>query len=482
MIHETSTLAIAVFLAFVAVTLGLSFYLGKKAKSSAGYFAAHGQIPWFVNGVAFAGDYLSAASFLGICGMIAFYGYDGFLYSIGYLAGWVVALFVVAEPMKRLGKFTFADALNTRFNSPRHQAGRRREHAGREHVLSDSADGRRRRAGAAAVGPAALGGRGDGRRGGDLHRRDRRHGVDHLGAVHQGLAAGGVQHGADGADSRTAAFDATARAASRSANDRQAGRTGKMLVNGLPHGDGPGEGQLRPVGARQPLAGRRRRRPARSARWSSSARSSRARSCCTRRKTTQDRRRLDDDDLLRRSRRPAARSCGRASSPTFTGIRSDKLFDKLNFISLMLALFCGTASLPHILIRYYTVKDEAAARKSTIVGIACIGFFYVLTLYMGLGAMTSGALDVTDSNMAAPLLGPQLQRAVVRDHLGDRVHDGAGHGERADPGVGRRGDARPAGKLRRGAPDRSRAGAASPRSRRSSSASSRSCWASCSRS
>jgi cation/acetate symporter len=118
LIYERSTLAIVVFLAFVAVTLGLSTYLGKKAKSSAGYFAAHGQIPWFVNGVAFAGDYLSAASFLGICGMIAFYGYDGFLYSIGYLAGWVVALFVVAEPMKRLGKFTFADALNSRFNSP----------------------------------------------------------------------------------------------------------------------------------------------------------------------------------------------------------------------------------------------------------------------------------------------------------------------------------------------------------------------------
>lgn len=90
--------------------------------------------------------------------------------------------------------------------------------------------------------------------------------------------------------------------------------------------------------------------------------------------------------------------------PTFKGIRSGKLFDKLNFLSLMLALFCGTASLPHILIRYYTVKDESAARKSTIVGIACIGFFYVLTLYMGLGAMTSGALDPTDSNMAAPLL------------------------------------------------------------------------------
>jgi cation/acetate symporter len=84
--------------------------------------------------------------------------------------------------------------------------------------------------------------------------------------------------------------------------------------------------------------------------------------------------------------------------------RFRQMLPSINFLSLMLALFCGTASLPHILIRYYTVKDQASARKSTIVGIGSIGFFYVLTLYMGLGAMTSGALDVTDTNMAAPLL------------------------------------------------------------------------------
>src|ERR1043165_4369880 len=106
-----------VFAFFVGTVLGLSFYLGKKAKSAKGYFAAHGQIHWAVNGVAFAGDYLSAASFLGICGMIAFYGFDGFLYSIGFLAGWIVALLVIAEPLKRLGKFTFADALDSQFNS-----------------------------------------------------------------------------------------------------------------------------------------------------------------------------------------------------------------------------------------------------------------------------------------------------------------------------------------------------------------------------
>ena len=94
--------------------------------------------------------------------------------------------------------------------------------------------------------------------------------------------------------------------------------------------------------------------------------------------------------------------------PKFAGIRGDDIKGKLNFLSLMLALFCGTASLPHILIRYYTVKDESSARKSTIVGIASIGFFYVLTLYLGLGAMTSGAMDVTDSNMAAPLLAKSM--------------------------------------------------------------------------
>src|SRR5438128_6726313 len=110
-------MAVVVFAIFVAFVLGISFYLGSRAKSAKGYFAAHRQVGWFVNGIAFAGDYLSAASFLGICGMIAFFGYDGFLYSIGYLAGWVVALFVIAEPIKRLGKYTFADALDSKFNS-----------------------------------------------------------------------------------------------------------------------------------------------------------------------------------------------------------------------------------------------------------------------------------------------------------------------------------------------------------------------------
>jgi cation/acetate symporter len=92
------------------------------------------------------------------------------------------------------------------------------------------------------------------------------------------------------------------------------------------------------------------------------------------------------------------------NSPTFKGLRSGSVLDRVDFVSLMLALFLGTASLPHILIRYYTVKDVRSARLSTVVGIGAIGTFYVLTLYLGLGAMTGGMLDTSDSNMAAPLL------------------------------------------------------------------------------
>ncbi len=78
--------------------------------------------------------------------------------------------------------------------------------------------------------------------------------------------------------------------------------------------------------------------------------------------------------------------------------------ERLDFLSLMLALFLGTAALPHILIRYYTVPNPASARKSTIVAIAAIGFFYILTLFMGLGAMINGVVNPADSNMSAPLL------------------------------------------------------------------------------
>ena len=125
---------------------------------------------------------------------------------------------------------------------------------------------------------------------------------------------------------------------------------------------------------------------------------------------------------------PGSRVLRPGEHPRFKGIRSDEPLDKLNFLSLMLALFCGTASLPHILIRYYTVKDAAAARKSTIVGIASIGFFYVLTLLHGPRG-DDQRLDGCDQQQhGRSAAGPQHERMAVRDHLGHRLHDRAGNG------------------------------------------------------
>jgi cation/acetate symporter len=397
--HETSALAIGVFLVFVAATLALSFYLGKKAKSSAGYFAAHGQIPWFVNGVAFAGDYLSAASFLGICGMIAFYGYDGFLYSIGFLAGWVVALFVVAEPMKRLGKFTFADALNARFNSPgiKLAAGVSTLAVSVFYLIPQMV-------GAGILVQPLLG-------------LPHWAGVLIVGAVvitivvTAGMVSTTWVQFIKG--SLLVIFSAVltvlilvrgfhARTGPVETQTIVQRADGQTFVNGRALGTGPDQSRLPPVAfvSRLP-GGASETGPLSPLEFFSTLQQSEV--VLTTAKTTQE---ADGSTVTTYEPRPTPGSQillpGKHSM--FEGIRSGDFSHKLNFISLMLALFCGTASLPHILIRYYTVKDEASARKSTIVGIACIGFFYVLTLYMGLGAMTSGALTDTDTNMAAPLL------------------------------------------------------------------------------
>lgn len=477
MIYSPSLLAVAVFALFVALTLGLSFYFAAQSRSASGYFAAGGQIPWPVNGVAFAGDYLSAASFLGICGMIASHGYDGFLYSIGYLAGWIVALLVVAEPLKRLGKFTFADALDSRFRSRgiKLSAGISTLVVSLFYLIPQMVGagalikplfGLPHWAGVCTVGvvvmlivvtagmvsttyvqflkgallvafsavltvailangfrtePDSPGFRLPTRSGpvaadraesataqelalpdyerlpasGDWQNRPYARFVDkQTGAVQ-------VWRRVDAADNENQddVHYVEAQTLTKTADGRE-------LVNGLPHGRGTGQADFFPVGhiARLPenvaqLA------PVGPVQFFGALADSQITVW------TKDPAKLTDEngdvatvfypqtvaggDLLLPGR-----------SPTFQGLRGDALAPKLNFISLMLALFGGTASLPHILIRYYTVKDQAAARKSTVVGIATIGFFYILTFYLGLGAMTGGVIDVSspNNNMAAPLL------------------------------------------------------------------------------
>jgi cation/acetate symporter len=108
--------SLIMFLTFVGVTLGITYWAAKKATGASHYFAAGRSIRGWQNGIAVAGDYMSAASFLGITGMIAFFGYDGFMYSVGWLVAYLTVLLVVAEPLRNSGKYTMADVLAYRMN------------------------------------------------------------------------------------------------------------------------------------------------------------------------------------------------------------------------------------------------------------------------------------------------------------------------------------------------------------------------------
>lgn len=384
-------MTIAIFLFFVFFTLGLSWWLGRRAKTASGYFAAHGQVGWFVNGVAFAGDYLSAASFLGICGLIAFYGYDGFLYSIGFLAGWVVALFVIAEPIKKLGKFTFADALSAKFGNSRGIT----LAAAISTLIVSIFYLIPQMVGAGSLIKPLLG-------------LEHHWGVIIVGGivitivVTAGMVSTTWVQFIKG--SMLVVFCAIlvvailAHGVAKSPSE-----DGKNTLTRTP----PGKTSP-PVLLNDPV--------------SESV------------GPFEFIKRFSDQDFAKYTR--PAQIAGSDSIPplgqptvvdgaslllpggssTFKGVRSERWQDRLDFVSLMLALFCGTAALPHILIRYYTVKDAASARKSTVVGIISIGFFYILTLYIGLGAMVSGNIDGVDGNQAAPLLAKtfgQLPFAII---------------------------------------------------------------------
>lgn len=106
--------AITMFLAFVLVTLGITYWAARRTKTTADFYAAGGGITGFQNGLAIAGDYMSAASFLGIAGLVYTSGFDGLIYAIGFLVGWPIVLLLIAEPLRNLGKYTFADVASFR--------------------------------------------------------------------------------------------------------------------------------------------------------------------------------------------------------------------------------------------------------------------------------------------------------------------------------------------------------------------------------
>ena len=289
--------------------------LGGAEDAHADHFYAAGRsVTGLQNGLALAGDYMSAASFLGIAGLVALSGFDGLIYSIGFLVGWPIVMFLIAEPLRNLGRYTFADVVASRLRQTPVRIAAADRLAGGHLVLSDRADGGRRQPDPPALRPPVRG-RGGHRRGGDARLRAlRRHDRDDLGADRQGRAAAG----------------------------------GRLAAGA------PGAGALRV----NPLA-----------LFAQAAASTTARSVL---------------------------APGRLVS------------DPLDAVSLGLALMLGTAGLPHILMRFYTVPDARTARTSVSYATAFIGFFYLLTFVLGFGAMVMVGQDAiravdTGGNMAAPL-------------------------------------------------------------------------------
>ncbi|MDQ8003282.1 MAG: cation acetate symporter [Pedobacter sp.] len=457
MIYDISVTALIFFCIFVGLVLGLSFYFGRKKSDSSSYYAAGGQIHWAVNGIAFAGDYLSAASFLGICGMIAIAGFDGFLYAIGFLAGWIVALFLIAEPFKRLGKYTFTDALNSKFNS-------------RAITL------------AASVSTLIIS-------------------IFYL--IPQMVGAGdlvmpllGLPHWAGVILVGAIVIAIVASAGMASTTYVQFLKGGLLIVlsliltvyilkNGLSLSPGTKDNpshtfiELEPqvesagvaavdgweVLSQQEVSNKTfvKLRQNGVERWfyltEKDGKPTLKETLTIVQKAngeklyngeTKDKRKfyqvghlskiivngkevektgavgpfeflstIKESDVVRFLQTKLTDGTDQVAVyyPEVTAgakfmlpglkykIGTDaSLWSKLDFVSLMLALFLGTAALPHILIRYYTVKTPRDARKSTILAIAAIGGFYILTLFMGLGAAVNGVMDVESSNMAAPLL------------------------------------------------------------------------------
>lgn len=461
MIYDVSYTAIIFFVIFVSLVLGLSFYFGRKTKSASSYYAAGGQIHWSVNGIAFAGDYLSAASFLGICGMIATSGFDGFLYAIGFLAGWMVALFLVAEPFKKLGKYTFSDALNSTFKS-------------RLVTLTASIStlivsifylipqmvgagdlvtpllGFPHWVGVLIVGVivifiVATAGMTSTTyvqflKGGLLillsgilsfyimkngftltpdHEGQPYHEFVELNPVMDGEQVQSVsgwnvlsQRNVQGKEFVSLEKDGVERWFLLKAENEKyiltealsitVDENGTQLYNGEPKENGNfyQVGHLSKIvvnGEEVESTG-----PVNPIQYLNIIKNS-------------DLVRFLNVKFVENNQEVSLYYQEETSGASFMlpGLKykigkDASLWSKMDFVSLMLALFLGTAALPHILIRYYTVNSPRDARKSTILAIAAIGVFYLLTLYLGIGSAVNGVMDVESSNMAAPLLAKAL--------------------------------------------------------------------------
>lgn len=329
---ETTTvgsplLNIGIFLLFVAVTMVIVFRASRNNKTAADYYAAGRSFTGPQNGAAIAGDYLSAASFLGICGAIALNGYDGFLYSIGFLVAWLVALLLVAELLRNTGKFTMADVLSFRLQQRPVRI-------------------------AAAITTLV---------------------VCFFYLLAQMAGAGGLVSLLLGIPDRVGQSVVIA-------------VVGALMIVYVLVGGMKGTTWVQIIKAILLIAG-----AFVMSIWVLAING------------------FNLSTLLDRAVETAGTDA--ILAPGLQYGLSD--VSRLDFLSLGLALVFGTAALPHVLMRFYTVPTAKEARKSVVWAIWLIGIFYVLTLILGYGAAALIGADAIKAapgggNSAAPLLAFEL--------------------------------------------------------------------------
>jgi cation/acetate symporter len=325
---EHRALIISLFAVFVAATLGITVWAGRQTKDATDFYAGGRSFTGFQNGLAISGDYMSAASFLGIAGAIALVGYDGFLYSIGFLVAWLVALLLVAEPLRNSGRFTMADVLAFRLRQrPVRTA------AGTSTIVVSIFYLLAQMVGAGALVSLLLGVTGDG---------PKRLIVALVGIVMVLYVTIGGMKGTTWVQIIKAVMLIL----------------GTLLITIL---------VLNKFN------------------WNISS-------------------------LLG----AAAEKSGHGSKFLEPGMKYGiDSTSKINFISLGLALVLGTAGLPHILVRFYTVPTAKAARKSVNWAIGIIGCFYLMTIALGFGAAALvGAANITAVDKSGNTAAPQLAEAV----------------------------------------------------------------------
>lgn len=325
---EHRPLIITLFALFVVATLVITVWAGRQTKSAADFYAGGRQFTAFQNGLAVSGDYMSAASFLGIAGAIALFGYDGFLYSIGFLVAWLVALLLVAEPLRNSGRYTMGDVLAYRM---------------------------RQRPVRTAAGASTI--------------------VVSIFYLLAQMAGAGVL------------VSLLLGITSDAGKILIVALVGILMILYVTIGGMKGTTWVQMVKAVLLIAGTLLITFLVLLKFN-----------------------FNVSDLLG----TAASNSGKGSAFLEPGLKYGLTeTSKLDFISLGIALVLGTAGLPHILIRFYTVPTAKAARKSVNWAIGIIGGFYLMTIALGFGAAALlTPKEITDSNpagnTAAPLLAMEI--------------------------------------------------------------------------